>query len=160
MKLTAWARVLLKRIPSAGLVKKSVWSLACQQSVFQRYHSGRRFSRILLTMAAKASLHQNYVTVTLCVMSNISVVQRMCYCAWLTCNRVSREADRWALILHWLQNWSTARRPNCIKASRELPRCSMTNRFHNIVSFTIAWMVCTDSPDCLLLFLSISVFYF
>jgi len=39
----------------------SVWSLACQRSVFQRYHSEKHL------MAAKARWHWNYVTVTLCI---------------------------------------------------------------------------------------------
>jgi len=47
-------------------MKMSVWSLACQQSVFQRYHSKKISKSFTHTMAAKASWQWHYVTVTLC----------------------------------------------------------------------------------------------
>ena len=53
----------------------SVWSLACQQRVFQLYHSENISKSFTHKMAAKASwnwnyvtvLHRDYVTVTLCI---------------------------------------------------------------------------------------------
>ena len=41
--------LLLKQRSIRWFMKMSVWSLACQQRVFQRYHSGRHFSRVLPT---------------------------------------------------------------------------------------------------------------
>ena len=48
-------------------MKMSVRSLSCQQSVFQRYHSENIYESFTHKMAAKASWHRNYVTVTLCI---------------------------------------------------------------------------------------------
>jgi len=49
-------------------MKMSVWSLSCQQSVFQRYITVKNiFESFTHKMATKASWHRNYVTVTLCI---------------------------------------------------------------------------------------------
>jgi len=48
-------------------MKMSVWSLACRQSVFQWYHSEDIYQSFTHKMAARASWHWNYVTVTLCI---------------------------------------------------------------------------------------------
>ena len=52
------------------MVYENVWmiTIACQQSVFQRWHSEKHLSTFIThKMAAKASWHRNYVTVTLCI---------------------------------------------------------------------------------------------
>ena len=48
-------------------MKMSVWSLARQQSVFQHCHSENIYQSSAYKMAAKASWHRNYVTVSLCI---------------------------------------------------------------------------------------------
>ena len=61
--------VLFKQHSICYFVKMSVWSLACQQSVFHRYHSEKKiYGSFTCKMAAKASWHWNYVTVILCIL--------------------------------------------------------------------------------------------
>jgi len=49
-------------------MKISLCSPAYQQSVFQRDYSGKNISQsVTHKIAAKASWHRNYVTVTLCM---------------------------------------------------------------------------------------------
>ena len=48
-------------------MKMSVWSLACQQSIFQHYHGENIYESFTHNVAAKASWHWNYVTVALCI---------------------------------------------------------------------------------------------
>jgi len=70
--------VLFKQHSIRWFMKMSVWSLACRQSVFQWHHSEKHLSEFTHKMAAKASWHWNYVTVTLCIY-NCYVADRM-YC--------------------------------------------------------------------------------
>jgi len=51
----------------------SVWSLACPQGVFQRYHSEKHLSEFCPKMAAKVSWHRNYVTVNLCILTILDI---------------------------------------------------------------------------------------
>jgi len=48
-------------------MKMTAWSLSCQWSAFQRYHCEKHLSEFTHKMAAKASWHWNYVTVTVCI---------------------------------------------------------------------------------------------
>ena len=51
-----------------------IWSLTCQHSVFERYHSDKHFPEFLPTRWRQKStgidLEQNYVTVALCILSH------------------------------------------------------------------------------------------
>jgi len=60
----------------------SAWSLACQQSVFRRYHSENIYQSFTHKMTAKASWHWNYVTVILYIVCS---VQKSCQ---LTADRI------------------------------------------------------------------------
>ena len=63
-----WRFIVLFKLHSIRwFMKMSVWSLARQQSVFQQYHSENIYRSFTHKMAAKASWHQNYVTVILCI---------------------------------------------------------------------------------------------
>jgi len=48
-------------------MKMSLWSLSCQQSVFQRYHSEKTFMRTLPTRWRRKTAGIEIVTVTLCI---------------------------------------------------------------------------------------------
>jgi len=53
-------------------MKMCVWSLACQQNIFQLCHSENIWESFTHKMAAKASWHWNYVTVTLCILPYVT----------------------------------------------------------------------------------------
>jgi len=82
-------------------MKMSVWwlSLACQQSVFQRYHS-----KTFIKMAAKANWHWNYVTFTLC----IDIFGTLCRRHHLTCQN-SKWSPQWGYLGKYMKYHSRAR---------------------------------------------------
>jgi len=82
-------------------MKMSVWwlSVACQQSVFQRYHS-----KTFIKMAAKANWHWNYVTFTLC----IDIFGTLCRRHHLTCQN-SKWSPQWGYLGKYMKYHSRAR---------------------------------------------------
>ena len=74
-------------------MKMSVSSLACQQSVFQRYHTENIINQSFThKMAAKASWHWNYVTVTLCITGSQRCILAV---QWIRLLLGCRNSARW-----------------------------------------------------------------
>jgi len=99
-------------------MKLSVRSLACPRSVLQRYHSEKHISEFYPyrsfthKMAAKASWHRNYVTVTLCVtrlVNGSTFSGQFSSVPFICCERaLSLAAD--STRLNWTALWRRVRR--------------------------------------------------